>query len=148
MGIHSDCMYKTKDCTFDYARSGQEVNTPTVVLSLGDTRTLRWKRRHLFPKLHDSKVCRNNMVNIWHDDLSQDASFELKNNTFTGINPGDENPRLVKNDFMRSQYMHGGVSVAWNKLAYGMVYHKVVGLVMYDQSTHRMVLGSAETYTD
>ena len=70
MGIHSDCMYKTKDCTFDYARSGQEVNTPTVVLSLGDTRTLRWKRRHLFPKLHDSKVCRNNMVNIWHDDLS------------------------------------------------------------------------------
>ena len=89
---------------------------------MGDTRTLKWKRRHLFTKSHDRKVRKNNVVNVWHDDPSWDAAYELKNSTVTVINPGDENPRLTKNDLMRSQYLHGGVSVTGNKLAYDLVF--------------------------
>ena len=132
MGMHSDCTYKTKDGTFDYARNSQEDNTPTVVLSLGDTRCLKWKRRHLVPKFCNNKIRKQKVLNVWHDDLTWDTMYQLEHNTVTVINPGDENPRSVKNDFTRSQYMHGGVSVTGDKLAYGLVYHKVVGRAAYD----------------
>ena len=74
MGLHSDCMYKTKCGSFYYARNSEEVNTPTVVLSLGDTRTLKWKRRHLLPKLQDSK-CLFTFVVIPHYSFSHSNYF-------------------------------------------------------------------------
>ena len=148
MVFYSDCMYKTKDGSFDYARNSQQVNTPTVVLSLGDTRSLKWKRRHLLPKLQDTKVCKGNTVNVWQEDSSWDAEFELNHNTVTVINPGDENPRSMKNELTRSQYLHGRVSVTGDKLAYGLVFRKVIGRALFDESTHRMVVESDTIHTD
>ena len=148
MGIHSDCTYNTKDTKFDLKRNSQLINTPTVVLSLGDARTLKWKRRHLIPKLCKTKGGKSKVRNVWHDDPLWDTRFELEDNTVTIINPGDENPRSDKNDYMRSQYMHGGVSVTGNKLAYGLVYRRVVGRARYDNATNRMIQHMAETPID
>ena len=148
MGFHSDCIYKTKDGSFDYVRNSQQVNTPTVVLSLGDTRTLKWKRRYLLPKLQDEQGSKGSNVNVWQEDSSWDADFELNHNSVTVINPGDENPRSKKNELKRSQYMHGGVSVTGDKLSYGLVFRKVIGRALFDESTHRMVVESDTIHTD
>ena len=139
MGFHSDCTYKNKNGAFTYQRNSQEVNTPTVVLSLGDSRTLHWKRRHLIPKLRNSKCGNTKVSNVWHDDPSWEGKFQLDHNTVTVINPGDEDPRSEKNDLMRSQYLHGGVSVTQDKLAYGLVFRKVVGIAAYDLNTNKML---------
>ena len=40
---------------------------------------------------------------------------------------------------MRSQYLHGGVSVTRDNLAYGLVYRKVVGITAYDLTTNKML---------
>ena len=77
MGFHSDCTYKNKNGAFDYLRNSQQVNTPTVVLSLGDTRTLHWKRRHLIPKLCKGKCGSTKVANVWHDDPSWEGKFQL-----------------------------------------------------------------------
>ena len=44
--------------------------------------------------------------------------------------------------------MHGGVSVTGNKLAYGLVYRRVVGRARYDNATNRMIQDSAENSID
>ena len=55
---------------FDYTRNSQEVITPTVVLSLGDTRILKWKSNHLIPKLYNGKGGKTKVMNVWHNDPS------------------------------------------------------------------------------
>ena len=46
MGCHSNCTYILDDGKFDSTRNAQVVNTPTIVYTLGDSRSLNWKRRH------------------------------------------------------------------------------------------------------
>ena len=45
LGIHSDCVYSVRDGCYVKKDNSQIQNTPTVIYSLGDTRSLHWKRR-------------------------------------------------------------------------------------------------------
>ena len=52
MGYHADYIYRPKDRKFDVDRNRQVIDTPTVLLSLGDTRKFRWKRRMIIIITH------------------------------------------------------------------------------------------------
>ena len=53
LGIHSDCVYSVRDGCYVKNDNSQIQNTPTVVYSLGDTRSLHWKRRQIYTKKMD-----------------------------------------------------------------------------------------------
>ena len=52
LGIHSDCVYSVRDGCYVKIDNSQIQNTPTVVYSLGDTRSLYWKRRQRCTKIN------------------------------------------------------------------------------------------------
>ena len=45
MGMHSDCVYSVHNGCYIEKDNSQAQNTPTVIYSLGDTRSLHWIRR-------------------------------------------------------------------------------------------------------
>ena len=130
MGYHSDCTYRLNDGKFDTARNFQVINTPIVVYTLGDTRSLNWKRR--------CNVKGDNGRNIWKNDLSWSASYELLDSSVTIINPKDEDPLSSQNNKNQTQYLHGGVSVKGCKLSIGLVFRVVDYEATYDDITDRM----------
>ena len=45
LGMHSDCVYSVQDGSYVKNDNSQAQNSPTVIYSLGDTRSLHWSRR-------------------------------------------------------------------------------------------------------
>ena len=89
-----------------------------VVLSLGDTRKLRWKRKMITSKYkNDAGNIRHVTRKVWVNVNNWSTSFDLADNTFSFINPGDEDPLSSKNKDTFTQYIHGGVSVSDSRLA-------------------------------
>ena len=131
MGYHSDCTYRLNDGKFDQARNCQVINTPTVVYTLGDTRSLNWKRR--------SSVKGDNGRYIWKNDPSWSSSYELLDGSVTIINPKDEDPLSAHNNTNKTQYLHGGVSVKGCQLSIGLVFRVVDYEATYDNETDRMI---------
>jgi len=131
MGYHSDCTYRLDNGKFDCTRNSQVVKTPTVVYTLGDSRTLNWKRRH--------QVKGESGRNIWCKDNAWSASYDLFEGSVTIINPNDEDPCSDKNMADLSQYQHGGVSVKGSQLSVGLVFRLVDYETSYNEITDRMI---------
>ena len=143
MGYHSDMFYNLKDGLYDARRNSQVQNTVTVVLSIGDNRTLKWKRRFIGNRKGISKAGVVTNRRVWVDDDTFNTCFELGNSTVTIINPLDEDPLYNTEGSVKTQYLHGGVNVSGDKLAFGFVYRFVMGQASYSDITHRMLTTDA-----
>jgi len=60
LGMHSDCVYSVNTGFYVKKDNSQVQNTPTVIYSLGDTRSLHWSRR--------KRIVTPNGRSIWECD--------------------------------------------------------------------------------
>ena len=123
LGYHTDCVYLSRDGSFDNKANSQAENTPAVIYSIGDSRTLNWKKRYM----HTSSSGRTK----WVDTSCDKMIFELGSDTLTVINPLDERPLRRNGSIFRSQFQHGGVNVSGDKFSVGLVFRVVVPKKMY-----------------
>ena len=139
MGYHSDTYYRLKDGLFDDKRNSQVKNTVTCVLTVGDNRDLKWKRRRLgFERVRTK----------WIEDNDFGVTFNLCNSSVTVINPRDEDPLDITHEGKHTQYLHGGVSITGDKLSFGLVFRYVMGKASYSPTTHRMTSDNKQSKID
>ena len=63
---------------------------------------------------------------MWVEDYTFGISFELNNSTVTIINPNDKDTLRNTVNNLRTQYMHGGVSVTCDKISCVVIYRYVM----------------------
>ena len=131
LGIHSDCVYSARDGCYVKKDNSQIQNTPTVIYSLGDTRTLHWKRRR--------RLTKSNGRTVWDSDIEFSAEYELSHDSVTIVNTLDEDPEHVSEDGSQYQYQHGNVNVSKDKFCVGIVFRTVHTTDVYDDSSDLMI---------
>ena len=131
LGYHTDCVYSASNGKYVPKLNSQVENTPALIYSLGNTRTLKRKSRHI----SKSSTGRS----IWKNDKDRTQTFCLGSDTVTIINPLDENPLSVNNIQRKSQYLHGGVSVTGENFSVGLVFRVVKSTCVYNQDNDTMV---------
>ena len=131
LGIHSDCVYSVRDGCYVKKDNSQIQNTPTVIYSLGDTRSLHWKRRQISSK--------NNGRTVWDVDTEFSAKYDLSHDSVTIVNTLDEDPKHASEDGSRYQYQHGDVNVRKDKFSVGIVFRSVHTTHLYDESSDLMI---------
>jgi len=89
---HNDTVYS--QCHEYLANQNkQRKNTATIVYTLGDERTIRWRR-----KVHNGKT--------WSVDKDYLKTMIVKNGIITAINPRDETPSPIDNSIEMVKYQH------------------------------------------
>ena len=134
MAFHCDVSYTHKGHYID-ALNEQVEGTPSVIITLGDTRRLNWKKQ----------IC---MVNHktghlkWFDMEKEDfcKSIELSDKTITIVNTLDEKPVIDPNYGCMIRYQHGNVSVTNDTLSCGLVLRVVKKVNLYN-SYNQLVTG-------
>lgn len=126
------------DCTFDHNgnyikhRNSQEENTSVVVLTIGDSRTLFFKKRVAIPGIRGGKK--------WKITDDEFKSFKLVNNSVFVLDPKDEVPMKRMGDDYVSQYVHGGISIQnSNALSVAFVFRVVCVDREYDPLTSKLI---------
>ena len=126
------------DCTFDHngnyiqGRNSQQENTCVAVLTMGDSRTLHFKKRIAI----NSKSGRKR----WVQTEDQGLSFELKDNSVFMLDPRDEIPRVREGDDYVSQYIHGGIKISnKNDLSLALAFRVVCVDHEYDPVTSKLI---------
>ena len=132
LGYHSDCVYSTQNGKFVSNSNSQVINTPTVIYSLGDSRTLNYRKRKL--------INGNNQRNEWLDDAVYRESFHLDRDTITIVNQLDEDPLSPKNNKEQCQYIHGDVKVSGESLSAGIVLRVVSSVEGYNTNHDTMIV--------
>ena len=83
LGYHKDCVCSMSDGSFVKQSNSQVMNTPVVIYSFGDSRTINWKTRRISESLKGR--------NVWVDNKYDRQSFSLHNDIVNKIDPLDEN---------------------------------------------------------
>ena len=117
LGYHTDCVYSPLTGDYISKNNSQKENTPAIIYSIGDKRTLNWKRRHVSANDNGGKV--------WSQSNDNTLTFELDSDTMTIIHPDDENPKSNRNKESMSQYMHDGVNITGETFSVGFVFRVV-----------------------
>ena len=131
------------DCTFDHngnyivGRNSQQENTCVAVLTLGDSRTLHFKKRVL--------VVSQTKRKRWTVTNDETVSFNLGENSVFLLHPEDEIPSIKCNDNMQSQYVHGGVKISnKNDLSVAFAFRVVCVDREYDPITSKLIPKAAD----
>ena len=128
MGWHTDCKY-SKCGKFSKASNYQMENTPTVILTLGSSRVLHWRK-----KLVDME-CK----------LKSSKSFlkmVLREGTVLILNPKDECPHYNDTDNGKVKYEHGNVKIGKDETSIGLVFRVVPNYVSVNITDNRLVCSS------
>ena len=104
MGKHSDCVYSVQNGCYVKKDNSQVQNTPTVIYSLGDTRSLHWTRR--------KRTATSNGRHVWECDQDFKSEYPLSTDSVTIVNTLDEDPEYTSLDGSKYQYQHGDVNVS------------------------------------
>ena len=102
LSYHSDCTYDHEG-NFSRGRNSQKQNSCVAVLTLGDKRTLNFKKR--------VAVAGSNGRLKWQLTDDKLVSFDLCENSLFVLHPSDEIPLRRKGDEYKSQYVHGGIKI-------------------------------------
>jgi len=137
LGMHSDCVYSVRDGCYVKRDNSQIQNTPTVVYSLGDTRSLHWSRRHRSRSLNGRTV--------WDCDSEFSAEYQLTHDSVTIVNTLDEDPEHISEDGSQYQYQHGNVNVSKDKFSVGIVFRTVHTTDLYETSNDLMIPPDGKT---
>ena len=140
MGWHADITHDA-DGKYQASQNSQRINTPTVVYTLGDERTLNWRRR-----LWSNKK-------VLMDKLFKHA-MNLPEGSAVLINPLDETPKPMTNSDSNEQFVHGNVKVRKGKMSICLAFRVVDYVNLYDNNnnlihpTHVPFLDFAALYKD
>ena len=124
LGFHCDITYNHKGI-YVKSKNGQMDNTPTVIIVLGDTRTLNWQRQFLITTTRGTKK--------WVTDHTWKAFVHMKNLSILIVSTVDEVPTFDANIGLYVRYRHGGVRVVGSKLSIGFVFRVVRTWAVYDE---------------
>ena len=130
MHFHCDVTYNHKGQYVDHMNEQVE-NTPSVIITLGDDRDLKWQKQ----------IC---MVNQktgrlkWYDmDKSEFCkTVVLGDKTIFIVNTLDERPILDSNYGCLIRYQHGNDNVTKSKISCGLVLRVVKNICPYDNNNH------------
>ena len=131
LSFHSDCTFDHKG-NFIASRNSQQRNTCVAVLTLGDSRTLYFKKRIVT----NSKCGKTK----WIVTQDKGLSYELNDNSVFMLHPEDEIPRVREGDDIISQYIHGGVNITnSNDLSIAFAFRVVCVDREYDPVTSKLI---------
>ena len=127
------------DCTFDHTgnylpgRNSQAEDSCVAVLTLGDSRTLHFKKRIAIRSKSGRKK--------WIQTDDKGISFELSDNSVFMLHPTDERPRVREEDECFSQYIHGGIKITNNNdLSIAFAFRVVCVDHEYDPVTSKLIV--------
>jgi hypothetical protein len=129
IGYHSDAEYNSKGQFSKH--NSQKENTPVVVLTLGDQRTLHMKKRKV--KL-DGGWMPYNGNELLHDYVLQSGSIFV-------LDPADEIPKTRgRENQPLSQFQHGGVKLT-KGLSIAIIFRTVTTTAKINVTNNKMKLG-------
>ena len=99
---------------FNYNKNTQGINTPVLVYTLGNPRTIYFRKRQVIKK-QSSKSC-------WENDKHPSKEFILSNNSLFLLHPDDEKPKIRHNSEGLSQFQHGNAHVKEGDISIGIVF--------------------------
>ena len=114
-----------------HTQNSQVENTPSVIINLGDSRILKW-RRHILTRLPDGKT-------KYQTDKQWQTSFHMNNHPVTISNPLDECPTYNNVLDTKVKYQHGGVNIIYNKLSVGYFFRVVKTVKEYNMRNDIMI---------
>ena len=123
LSFHSDCKYNYKG-QFKSNLNTQGENTPVIVYSMGDPRTIFYRSRWIVDDKNTGKK--------WNYSKEYISQYELTNNSTFVLHPSDEKPMIRNIGEPLSQYQHGNIKVKKGMLYIGFVYRNVTQALSYD----------------
>ena len=134
---HCDCQYDHNG-NFQYLTNSQGENTPVIVYSLGNSRTLYFRRRRV--------ICGKKNMKRWENSKIPCHEFELNDNSIFVLHPLDEKPLIRYPLENMSQYQHGNVTVKSGNLSIALVFRNVTKTLVYDNVTLRREISETMTH--
>jgi hypothetical protein len=138
MGYHCDFKYDLNGELIK-SRNTQVLNTPTVVITTGQSRMLKWRRM----KRGLNKKGRTDWIpdTVWVHQMVMDNKHMLI------LNPLDETPHIYEQGEILIKYQHGNVSVMGHSMSIALVFRVVDEFCDYDSLTNRMITEKYMTKT-
>ena len=123
LGYHTDVTYDHNG-KYITSRNGQLEDTPTVVLTIGNSRKLNWQRQIL--------VKGENGRRKWITDKCWKDHMILNDCSITIVNSLDERPTFDPSSGHIVRYRHGGVTVKGTSISTGFAFRVVKDRLKYD----------------
>ena len=139
LGKHCDCNYDIQG-EFQEESNSQMENTPTISLSLGESRELQLFRRY-------GVISKTSQRLVWKEDESFKQSVSLSDGSVFVLHPTDEKPTLVADEngnTTQVQFQHGDIRFK-GALSMGLVFRIVTKSRYYDTRNDTVCL-SAKDY--
>ena len=111
MGWHTDIKY-SKSGKFSNSRNTQLEHTPTVIVTFGDSRCLKWR-----------KVIYDNENKATHTKAF--LKMILTEGTILILHPGDECPHLHQESGGKIKYEHGNINIGKDECSIAFVFRVV-----------------------
>ena len=126
LSSHCDNTYRPSG-TFVHSMNAQVEDTPTITLTIGDPRTIHYKRR-----------CSSN-GKTWDDNMMHLHSDILSHGTVNVIHPDDERPfeMTIGKDKKVCQIQHGDIKVGKDQMSITLVFRTVRTISLFDKNTHQ-----------
>lgn len=135
LSYHCDCQYD-RHGKFMESQNSQGQNTPVIIYSLGDSRTLSFRQR--------SVTNGKKSFLRWKTEKVPCQKFELTDNSIFVLHPMDEKPTHRPPSQSLSQFQHGNVDVKDGNMSIALVYRNVTRTLVYDNVTLTRVLNSKD----
>ena len=129
LGYHCDIMYNN-DGVYMINQNEQTENTPTVILTFGDQRILKWRRK-IYTKGKNGRK-------MWVPDISWNESIVMNNFSITIINTLDECPTKMNTIETLVKYQHGVEKIVNDYFSIGYVFRVVNNFKDYCSITNVM----------
>ena len=129
--FHCDCQYNHKG-EFKYGKNTQGENTPVIVYSMGDPRTMSYRQRWVVSGKKNFKK--------WHVSKNHIQQYKLTDNSIFVLHPRDEQPMIRIIGEPLSQFQHGHVNVNKGDLSMGLIFRNVTHTLVYDNVKSTRIL--------
>lgn len=136
---HCDYQYD-HDGQFMDLKNSQGKNTPVIIYSLGDTRTICFRRR-IVKSSKESRKC-------WEAHKHPFQKIDLNDNSMFVLHPMDEKPILRYPTESLSQFQHGNISLKTGCLSIALVFRNVTNTLIYDNVTSRRAIDVEWVHTN
>lgn len=124
LGIHADSVWTAKG-EFAVGKNTQSFRTPTVILTFGDDRILKW-----FIRTTSSR-------GTWKDgEILKDGETTLDHQSLFVLHPDDEKPvAFGESKYIKYQRMHGNVKMNKGELSIAFVFRNCSKQSYYDENS-------------
>ena len=123
MGFHTDLKYSKKG-VYSIKNNCQSINTPTVIVTIGKSRYLKWRQVFI------------NSVNKIEVDNDSVFQMLLSEGAILILHPHDERPHYDEKTNRFIKFQHGGVKTPKDGCSIAFVFRVVSKTEQFDEFTH------------